>query len=93
MRKKAKLESNEKLSAMERHERISCLTMDGCPIEDLGLDFTLPGYPNIGKRFIFTYGISHIGTWKWTTKIFGFGSAWWRDGFLHIFPLAFDRLF
>ena len=21
--------------------------MDGCPVEDLGLDFTLPGYPNI----------------------------------------------
>ena len=51
MRKKAKLESNEKLSAIERHERISCLTMDGCPIEDLGLDFTLPGYPNIGNKF------------------------------------------
>ena len=26
------------------------LTMDGCPIEDLGLDFTLPGYPNIELR-------------------------------------------
>ena len=24
--------------------------MDGCPIEDLGLDFTLPGYPNIELR-------------------------------------------
>ena len=26
------------------------LTMDGCPVEDLGLDFTLPGYPNIELR-------------------------------------------
>lgn len=24
--------------------------MDGCPIEELGLDFTLPGYPNIELR-------------------------------------------
>ena len=24
--------------------------MDGCPVEDLGLDFTLPGYPNIELR-------------------------------------------
>ena len=23
------------------------LTMDGCSVEDLGLDFVLPGYPNI----------------------------------------------
>merc|ERR1719419_2189121 len=30
--KKAKLETNEKLSPMERHERINNLTMDGCPI-------------------------------------------------------------
>ncbi len=64
MRKKAKLESNEKLSAMERHERISCLTMDGCPIEDLGLDFTLPGYPNIGNRTVI---LNFIGV-KMTTN-------------------------
>jgi E3 ubiquitin-protein ligase TRIP12 len=50
VRKKAKLENNDKLTALERHERISSLTMDGCPIEDLGLDFTLPGYPNIELR-------------------------------------------
>ena len=24
--------------------------MDGCPVEELGLDFTLPGYPNIELR-------------------------------------------
>lgn len=48
MHKKARLENNDKLTALERHERINQLTMDGCPIEDLGLDFTLPGYPNIG---------------------------------------------
>ena len=38
------------LSAVERQEQISALTMDGCPVEELGLDFTLPGYPNIELR-------------------------------------------
>ena len=28
-------------------EQISSLTMDGCSLEDLGLDFSLPGFPNI----------------------------------------------
>jgi len=26
------------------------LTLDGCPVEDLGLDFTLPGYPSVELR-------------------------------------------
>jgi len=50
VRKKAKVENNEKLSAVERRQEIQNLTMDGCPVEDLGLDFTLPGYPNIELR-------------------------------------------
>ena len=33
------------LSDMERQEDISALTMDGCPVEELGLVFTLPSYP------------------------------------------------
>merc|ERR1719449_538371 len=49
-RKKRKLEEDAKLAPGERQERIKNLTMDGCPIEDLGLDFTLPGYPNIELR-------------------------------------------
>ena len=50
VRKKRKLEEDTKLAPGERQERIKNLTMDGCPIEDLGLDFTLPGYPNIELR-------------------------------------------
>lgn len=38
------------LSAAEKQDQIAQLTMDGCPVEDLGLDFTLPGYPNIELR-------------------------------------------
>lgn len=26
---------------------LEALTMNGCSVEDLGLDFTLPGFPNI----------------------------------------------
>merc|ERR1719410_2827726 len=48
--KKARLEADRALSASERQEQISQLTMDGCPVEELGLDFTLPGYPNIELR-------------------------------------------
>ena len=50
VRKKRRLEEDAKLAPGERQERIKNLTMDGCPIEDLGLDFTLPGYPNIELR-------------------------------------------
>ena len=31
----------------DRSAAIEKITLDGCPVEDLGLDFTLPGYPNI----------------------------------------------
>ena len=48
--KKLRLESDRGLTAQERQDQISQLSMDGCPIEDLGLDFTLPGYPNIELR-------------------------------------------
>ena len=69
-RKKRKLEEDPKLAPGERQERIKNLTMDGCPIEDLGLDFTLPGYPNIelrkGGKFLGQFStypvIIHIGT-------------------------------
>ena len=48
--KKQKLEKDTRLSPSERQDQIQQLTMDGCPVEDLGLDFTLPGYPNIELR-------------------------------------------
>ena len=35
------------MTPSEKQLRLKNLTMDGCPVEDLGLDFTLPGYPNI----------------------------------------------
>lgn len=50
VRKKRRLEEDDKITAAERQNKIKGLTMDGCPVEDLGLDFTLPGYPNIELR-------------------------------------------
>ncbi|XP_055539751.1 E3 ubiquitin-protein ligase TRIP12 [Wyeomyia smithii] len=38
------------LDAMEKTEKIESLDLDGCPIADLGLDFVLPGHPNIELR-------------------------------------------
>ena len=35
---------------MELCLQINALELDGCPIESLGLDFTLPGYPQIELR-------------------------------------------
>ena len=62
VRKKRRLEDDSKLAPGERQERIKSLTMDGCPVEDLGLDFTLPGYPNIelrkGGKYTIIVGVS-----------------------------------
>ena len=43
VRKKRRLEEDDKITDSERQLKIRNLTMDGCPVEDLGLDFTLPG--------------------------------------------------
>ena len=50
MRKKRRLDEDTKITPSERQAKLKDLTMDGCPVEDLALDFTLPGYPNIELR-------------------------------------------
>lgn len=47
--------SNKQLSSIESvanllFQQIEALDLDGCTIADLGLDFVLPGYPNIELR-------------------------------------------
>jgi len=34
-------------TAESRQLSLDCLTVDGCPVDDLELDFVLPGYPDI----------------------------------------------
>lgn len=44
------IQADPSLDAMEKTEKIEALDLDGCPIADLGLDFVLPGHPNIELR-------------------------------------------
>ncbi|XP_062558407.1 E3 ubiquitin-protein ligase TRIP12 [Armigeres subalbatus] len=44
------IQTDPSLDAMEKTEKIDALDLDGCPIADLGLDFVLPGHPNIELR-------------------------------------------
>uniref|UniRef100_A0A182NQL1 E3 ubiquitin-protein ligase n=1 Tax=Anopheles dirus TaxID=7168 RepID=A0A182NQL1_9DIPT len=44
------IQADPTLNAMEKTEKIEALDLDGCPISDLGLDFVLPGHPNIELR-------------------------------------------
>ncbi|XP_023345840.1 E3 ubiquitin-protein ligase TRIP12 [Eurytemora carolleeae] len=100
--KKQKLENDEKLTVAERKEEISQLTMDGCPIEDLGLDFTLPGYPNIelrkGGRDInvsldnLAQYISLVSQWMLLEGVSTQMESL-REGFSSVFPISSLQMF
>jgi E3 ubiquitin-protein ligase TRIP12 len=47
VRQKHKIQQEKGQSSAEAKALIQSLTLDGCTIEDLNLDFTLPGYPNV----------------------------------------------
>lgn len=40
---KRRVERDPSLTVQQRHTAVQSLTLDGCPVVDLGLDFTLPG--------------------------------------------------
>lgn len=46
-RRKAKLDAATHLTPEERAEALAGLTLDGVSVEDLCLEFTLPGYPHV----------------------------------------------
>uniref|UniRef100_A0A1B6I391 E3 ubiquitin-protein ligase n=1 Tax=Homalodisca liturata TaxID=320908 RepID=A0A1B6I391_9HEMI len=48
--RKQTLIANQNLTIEQRNKQLEDLGLDGCSIEDLGLDFTLPGYPAIEMR-------------------------------------------
>ena len=102
VRKKRKLEEDDKITAGERQAQLQTLTMDGCPVEDLGLDFTLPGYPNIELR----KGGKDIGvTLDNLSQYVKLVSHWMliegvstqmeaiREGFESVFPLSSLQMF
>jgi E3 ubiquitin-protein ligase TRIP12 len=76
--------------------------MDGCPIEDLGLDFTLPGYPGIelrkgGKDMAVTLDnlhqyVSLVSQWLLIEGVAMQMEAV-REGFESVFPLGALRMF
>jgi E3 ubiquitin-protein ligase TRIP12 len=49
-RLKDQIDNDTDLTASQRRKWAEKLDLDGCPIQDLGLDFTLPGYANIELR-------------------------------------------
>uniref|UniRef100_H2YD21 E3 ubiquitin-protein ligase n=1 Tax=Ciona savignyi TaxID=51511 RepID=H2YD21_CIOSA len=77
-------------------ERINAITMDGCRLEDLGLDFLLPGFPNIelmkfGAKTSLTIEnldkyLSLIAHWTLNEGVRQQLDAM-RDGFQSVFPL------
>lgn len=102
MRKKRKLEEDAKLSPAEKQLRLQSLTMDGCPVEDLGLDFTLPGYPNIeltkgGKDMSVTLDnlsqyVKLVSHWLLVEGVSAQMEAL-REGFETVFPLSALQMF
>ena len=47
---KKRMERRGGLSPTELSQSLETLTLDGCRIDNLGLDFTLPGHPSIELR-------------------------------------------
>ncbi|XP_048362455.1 E3 ubiquitin-protein ligase TRIP12 isoform X3 [Sphaerodactylus townsendi] len=47
VRQKRRLEQDKSQTKENLQYALETLTMNGCSVEDLGLDFTLPGFPNI----------------------------------------------
>merc|ERR1711894_612423 len=102
VRKKRRLEEDPKLAPGEKQERINNLTMDGCPVEDLGLDFTLPGYPNIelmkgGKDVTVTLEnlsqyVKLVSHWLLIEGVSSQMEAV-REGFEAVFPLTSLQMF
>ena len=76
--------------------------MDGCPVEDLGLDFTLPGYPNIelmkgGKDLSVTLDnlaqyVKLVSHWLLIEGVSSQMEAV-REGFETVFPLTSLQMF
>ena len=46
-RRRRQIEADRTLTAEQRRAAVEALGVDGCSVEDLGLDFTLPGHPSI----------------------------------------------
>jgi E3 ubiquitin-protein ligase TRIP12 len=62
VRQKKRLEEDTSLTPESLQLAIDNLTLDGASVEDLGLDFILPGYPSIELKVLYSYWlINNLG--------------------------------
>jgi E3 ubiquitin-protein ligase TRIP12 len=92
---KKKIEADSNLTAEEKAEKIAAITISGVPVEDLALDFTLPGYPDIElipKGADVTVTIDNVDTYVDRVMDMTLGSGVieqvkaFRSGFSQVFP-------
>ncbi len=99
---KKKADENFRLSAAEKVDAISKIELEGARVEDLGLDFTLPGYPQIellpsGSNMAVT--IENVEEYLQKVIDFTLGSGVRRQvnafkaGFSQVFPYAALKAF
>ena len=99
---KKKVDDTRLLSASERKKRIANIDIDGVRVEDMALDFTLPGYPHIeleknGANLPVT--IQNVGKYVNAVIDLTLGSGIQRQveafkaGFSQVFPYTALRAF
>jgi len=92
---KKKIDEQQRLSALQRSQKISLIQIQGMGIQDLALDFTLPGYPSIdlisdGSNVAVT--IENVATYIERVIDLTVGSGVlkqvvaFREGFSQVFP-------
>ncbi|XP_066136022.1 E3 ubiquitin-protein ligase TRIP12 isoform X11 [Saccopteryx bilineata] len=102
VRQKKRLEQDKSQTKESLRYALETLTMNGCSVEDLGLDFTLPGFPNIelkkgGKDIPVTIHnleeyLRLVIFWALNEGVSRQFDSF-RDGFESVFPLSHLQYF
>ncbi|XP_006820136.1 E3 ubiquitin-protein ligase TRIP12-like [Saccoglossus kowalevskii] len=102
LRQKKRLEHDQSHTPASLQLALDSLTMDGCSVEDLALDFVLPGYPNIelkkgGKDIPVTIHnlqeyLQLLVHWTLVEGVSRQCEAF-RDGFESVFPISLLKCF
>ncbi|KAM6259648.1 E3 ubiquitin-protein ligase TRIP12 isoform 4-T7 [Spheniscus humboldti] len=102
VRQKKRLEQDKTQTKESLQYALEALTMNGCSVEDLGLDFTLPGFPNIelkkgGKDIPVTIHnleeyLRLVIFWALNEGVARQFDSF-RDGFESVFPLSHLQYF
>ncbi|KAK2490662.1 hypothetical protein MC885_012008 [Smutsia gigantea] len=102
VRQKKRLEQDKSQTKESLQYALETLTMNGCSVEDLGLDFTLPGFPNLelkkgGKDIPVTIHnleeyLRLVIFWALNEGVSRQFDSF-RDGFESVFPLSHLQYF